>query len=69
MNSGKKMIICSQLHEVDQNWHRITQRDHLRAVGRMGDTIRNAEIKPAAMKGGVTLIEWAMLMDLAVSRA
>jgi hypothetical protein len=38
-------------------------------MGRMGEATRNAEIKPVVLAHGVSLIEWAMLIDLACSRA
>jgi len=41
----------------------IRDEEHLRAVGRLSDEIRNREVKEVALKKGVTVVEWAMLID------
>lgn len=41
----------------------ITKQEHLRALDRMGEKTRNSEIKNAALARGVTMVEWAILMD------
>lgn len=41
----------------------IRDEEHLRAVGRLSEEIRNREVKEVALKKGVTVVEWAMLID------
>ncbi|KAK1216182.1 hypothetical protein PQX77_021196 [Marasmius sp. AFHP31] len=41
----------------------IRTEDHLRAVGKMSEATRDRELKEVALKRGVTVFEWAMLLD------
>lgn len=41
----------------------IRHEEHLRAVGRLSDETRDREVKEVALKEGVTVVEWAMLVD------
>ena len=36
---------------------------HLRAVGRLSDETRDREVKDVALHRGVSVVEWAMLVD------
>ncbi|KAG6886921.1 hypothetical protein C0992_001621 [Termitomyces sp. T32_za158] len=36
---------------------------HLRAIARLSDETRNRELRDAAMKEGITVMDWAMLLD------
>ncbi|KDQ50529.1 hypothetical protein JAAARDRAFT_41990 [Jaapia argillacea MUCL 33604] len=41
----------------------IVREDHLRAVGRMNDETRDREVKEEALRKGVSVVEWAILLD------
>ncbi|KAL0961224.1 hypothetical protein HGRIS_006191 [Hohenbuehelia grisea] len=41
----------------------ITTEAHLRAVGRLSDETRDREVKEEALRQGVTVMEWAILVD------
>jgi hypothetical protein len=41
----------------------ITTKDHLRALAELDSETRDRELKEEALKGGVTNMEWAMLMN------
>ncbi|KAF9264408.1 hypothetical protein L218DRAFT_958454 [Marasmius fiardii PR-910] len=41
----------------------IRTEDHLKAVGKMSEGTRDREIKKVAVEKGVTVLEWAMLID------
>ncbi|KAL0573707.1 hypothetical protein V5O48_008251 [Marasmius crinis-equi] len=41
----------------------IQTEDHLKAVGKMSETTRDRELKQVALKRGVTVFEWAILLD------
>jgi hypothetical protein len=38
--------------------------DHLRAIARMENDLRNREVKREALKRGVSVVEWAILLDV-----
>jgi len=44
----------------DLGIHRL---EHLRALGRLSEETRDREIKEQALKRGVTMVEWAILLD------
>jgi hypothetical protein len=37
--------------------------EHLRAVGKLSEETRNREVKEEVLKLGVTVVEWAILLD------
>jgi len=37
--------------------------EHLRAIARLTEDTRNREVKEYALKRGVTVVEWAILLD------
>ncbi len=37
--------------------------DHLRAVGRLTEEVRDREVRDEALKKGLTVMEWAILLD------
>jgi len=37
--------------------------EHLRAIARLSEETRDREIKEQALKRGVTVMEWAILLD------
>lgn len=41
----------------------IRHLEHLRAVGKLTPTTRDREVKEGAMKLGITVVEWAILLD------
>ncbi|CAL1712240.1 unnamed protein product [Somion occarium] len=41
----------------------ITRLEHLRAINRLSDETRDKEVKEEALKQGVTVMEWAILVD------
>ncbi|KAG5642541.1 hypothetical protein DXG03_002579 [Asterophora parasitica] len=41
----------------------IVNEGHLRAVGRLSDETRDKQVREEALKQGVTLMEWAILLD------
>lgn len=41
----------------------ILKVEHLRAMARMSEETRNRELRGPALKSGVTLMEWAILLD------
>ncbi|THU99844.1 hypothetical protein K435DRAFT_476803 [Dendrothele bispora CBS 962.96] len=41
----------------------ITTEDHLRAVGKLKNSTRDREVKEEALKRGITIMEWAILLD------
>lgn len=41
----------------------IKTKDHLRAVGRLREETRNREVREEALKRGMTIMEWAILLD------
>jgi len=41
----------------------IRSEKHLRAVGRLTEEIRNEQVKEEALKLGMTIVEWAILLD------
>ncbi|KAJ7194236.1 hypothetical protein GGX14DRAFT_476681 [Mycena pura] len=41
----------------------ILRTEHLRAVGRLTEETRNKEVKEEVLKLGVTVVEWAILLD------
>jgi len=41
----------------------ITTEEHLRAVGKLKESTRNREVKEEALKRGITIMEWAILLD------
>ncbi|CAK5283942.1 unnamed protein product [Mycena citricolor] len=50
--------ISSVLHKVG-----IRTMDHLRAVGRLSAETRNREVREQVLRRGVTVVEWAILLD------
>ncbi|KAF7364682.1 hypothetical protein MVEN_00337800 [Mycena venus] len=50
--------ICPVLQRVG-----IVGTEHLRAVGKLSEDTRNKEVREEVLKLGVTVIEWAMLVD------
>ncbi|EIN12908.1 hypothetical protein PUNSTDRAFT_141471 [Punctularia strigosozonata HHB-11173 SS5] len=38
--------------------------DHLRAIGRMENDLRNREVRREAFKRGLTVVDWAILLDV-----
>ncbi|KAJ7160265.1 hypothetical protein C8R46DRAFT_1107555 [Mycena filopes] len=41
----------------------ILRTEHLRAVGKLSEDTRNKEVKEEVLKLGVTVVEWAILLD------
>jgi hypothetical protein len=41
----------------------IRTEEHLRAVGRLSEDTRDREVKEEALRNGVTVVEWAILLD------
>lgn len=41
----------------------ITRLEHLRAINRLSDDTRDKEVKEEALRQGVTVMEWAILVD------
>ena len=41
----------------------IQRMEHLRAIARLSEETRNREVKEYALKRGVTVVEWAILLD------
>lgn len=41
----------------------ITRLEHLRAINRLSDETRDKEVKEEALRQGVTVMEWAILVD------
>lgn len=41
----------------------IKKEEHLRAVAKMNEEIRDREVRDVALRSGVTAIEWAILLD------
>ncbi|KAF9067885.1 hypothetical protein BDP27DRAFT_1328206 [Rhodocollybia butyracea] len=41
----------------------IRTKEHLRAVGKLGEETRNKEVREEALKRGMTNLEWAILLD------
>lgn len=41
----------------------IRSNEHLKAVGRLKEETRNKEVREEALKRGMTIMEWAILLD------
>ena len=41
----------------------IRSEDHLRAVARLSEETRDREVREVALQKGMTVVEWAMLLD------
>ena len=41
----------------------MTSEEHLRAVARLSEDTRDKEIREEALRMGVTIVEWAILID------
>lgn len=41
----------------------ITRKEHLRAVARLTEETRDREVREEALRKGVTVMEWAILLD------
>ena len=41
----------------------IQKMEHLRAITRLSPSIRDREVKENALRQGITVIEWAILLD------
>lgn len=41
----------------------IQREEHLRALAKMHEEIRDREVKEEALKKGVTVVEWAIFLD------
>ena len=41
----------------------IQRMEHLRAIARLSEETRNREVKEYALRHGVTVVEWAILLD------
>ncbi|KAJ7065158.1 hypothetical protein B0H15DRAFT_896020, partial [Mycena belliarum] len=41
----------------------ILRAEHLRAVGKLSEDTRNREVREEVLKLGVTVVEWAILLD------
>jgi hypothetical protein len=41
----------------------INREDHLIAIARMKEETRDRELRPQALMKGITVVEWAILLD------
>jgi hypothetical protein len=41
----------------------VRQEDHFRAVAKLSEETRDREVREVALQKGVTVVEWAMLLD------
>lgn len=41
----------------------VNSEDHLRAIAKMTDNVRDREVREEAIKKGMTVMEWALLLD------